>query len=202
MESLPPVGFWSYERTDDELSRGNLSALRRIFRRELQIRVGRTPLKMRESVDPEFADGSVDWERQISDALAESSFMVVFMTPAYFQSEYRARELLQFHARELSLGRQGLIFPILYVDIDHINPADPGACVEPRVWEILMRRQNLDLRDARLNDPERSPEIWSRVGDLARAIVSSLQPSVISSYLDKNLKSKHFRDILTQSRVF
>ncbi len=143
-----------------------------------------------------------DWQGKIADALAEASFLVVVMTPAYFRSQWCVEELLRFRAREQALGRSDLIFPIHYMNIDKIDPSDRESCLDCRVWDILRGRQELDLRDIQQIDLERSPAVWSRVGGLARAIQSALQPAIISSYFNDTLRSKYFRNLLAHSREF
>lgn len=44
--ALPPVGFWSYTRSDDDSARGKLSQLRVLVANELQHLVGREPVRL------------------------------------------------------------------------------------------------------------------------------------------------------------
>ncbi len=201
MQSLPPVGFWSYTRQDDQESHGRMAALRRILARELQSRMGTgEQVLMFQDIGTVNAGG--DWQDKITDALAEASFLVVVITPAYLRSQWCVEELLHFHAREQALGRSDLIFPIHYINVDDIDPPDHEACHDRRVWDILKTRQWLDLRDIRQLDMERSPAAWSHVGGLARAIQSALQQGTISSYFNDTLRSKYFRNLLAHSREF
>jgi len=80
------------------------------------------------------------------------------VTPAFLQSEWCCREVALFREREASLGRDDLVFPIHWVDTEHVDPASPADCHDKAIFDFLrsrqwsdfrpLRRRNLDSEDA------------------------------------------------------
>lgn len=148
---LKPTGFWSYTTSDDTASGRRLSQLRLLLAQALQLRVGRNP-QVRIFQDVTAIPHGTDWLRQIEQALGESSFLIPILTPAFLQSEMCCREVMHFRAREAALGRDDLIFPLHYIDVEDIDPHDPGECHDARVLTLLRSRQAIDFRTLRLRD--------------------------------------------------
>lgn len=149
---LPPIGFWSYARQDDESSRGRLSSLRSLLQSELQQQYGRDPIQIFQDVSA--IPPGAEWEASITGALDNTTFFIPIITPAFIQSEFCCREFTIFLAREKLLREQhqalrahSRIFPISYLTID-----DNTEAYDPVVVRELRKRQSLDFRDLRLKD--------------------------------------------------
>src|ERR1700686_3078967 len=106
---LKPIGFWSYSGSDDDADSGRLSQLRTLVKKELQLKVGREPVNIFQDVSA-IPPGS-KWERQIREAIDDSSFLIPIITPAFLQSEWCYREITLFIERQERLDRDDLIFP-------------------------------------------------------------------------------------------
>src|SRR5271166_567914 len=141
------VGFFSYSREDDEAFRGSLSALRDAVGRELAAQLGRTRRNFRLWQDQEAIAPGKDWESEITKAVDQAVFFIPIVTPRAVSSEYCKVEFNSFLARERALGRDDLVFPILYISVpalqDEVNWRD-----DP-VLSVVARRQYVDWRPFR-----------------------------------------------------
>ena len=168
--ALPPVGFWSYTRSDDDSARGKLSQLRVLVANELQHLVGREPVRLFQ--DTRAIPPGTQWEGELRDALGQSSFLVPIVTPALLQSEWCCREIAIFQEREQALGRADLILPVHYIDTAHLNPTED--CPDPAVFALLAGRQWIDFRDHRLRAAD-SEEVARKVAEIAAALAGALR---------------------------
>lgn len=168
--ALPPVGFWSYTRSDDDSARGKLSQLRVLVANELQHLVGREPVRLFQ--DTRAIPPGMQWEGEIRDALGQSSFLVPIVTPALLQSEWCCREIAIFREREQALGRADLILPVHYIDTAHLDPAED--CPDPAVFALLAGRQWIDFRDHRLRAAD-SEDVARKVAEIAAALAGALR---------------------------
>jgi TPR repeat protein len=170
---LIPTGFWSYSTSDDESSRGKLSQLRALLAGELQQHLGRA-FKVNIFQDVAAIPPGRDWARQIDEAIEASSFLIPIVTPAFLQSEWCCKEVEAFRHREERLGASGLIFPIHYIDTDHIDATDPHECHDRSALEFLRARQWVDFRRLRLRHPD-SEDVALRLEGLAQGIRNELR---------------------------
>ena len=138
---LPPIGFWSYSRQDDELSGGMLSRLRSLLMSEIQQQYGRERVQLFQDVSA--IPHGAQWEHEIRNALGNSSFFIPIVTPNFIQSEWCATEVRVFLERERELletypqlPRRSLIFPLQLIDIGGVDPHDPDglAALQERHW--------------------------------------------------------------------
>ena len=171
---LPPIGFWSYARQDDELSFGKLSSLRSLLIHELQQQYGREPIQL-------FQDASTiphgsDWEREIQKAIDLSVFFIPIITPNFIQSEWCAREVELFlereqrlFARHPGLSERSRIFPILFIDIDDADAENPEALA------ALQKLQWFDFRRFRHRSYEEAAvrEALSELAGTIRALLKT-----------------------------
>jgi hypothetical protein len=102
------------------------------------------------------------------------SFLILIVTPAFLQSEWCCKEVQAFRRREAGLGASGLIFPIHYIDTDHIDTTDPHECHDRAVLEFLRTRQWVDFRRLRLRHPD-SEEVALALESLATGIRNELR---------------------------
>ena len=122
--------------------------------------------------------GGAVWEQEINTAISRSSFMIPIVTPGFLQSEWCCKELLLFRELEKELGRSDLIFPILYITTDDIDPDRDDQCFSPEVFRLLRSRQQIDLRDLRFGDVGDS-DVSRRLGGLAKSIRAALGRSPV-----------------------
>lgn len=145
---LPPIGFWSYSRQDDELSRGKLSNLRALLMSEIQQQYGRDRVQLFQDVSA-ITHGAA-WEREITSALNNSTFFIPIITPNFIQSEWCSTEVGIFLEREQrlfseypDLPRRSRIFPLQLIDITGIDAHDG------QVLAALQKLQWFDFRHMR-----------------------------------------------------
>jgi hypothetical protein len=150
---LPPIGFWSYSRQDDELSKGRLSNLRGLLMSEIQQQYGRDRVQLFQDVSA-IPHGAA-WEREISSSLDNSTFFIPIITPNFIQSEWCCTEVRIFLKREQKLfsdypdlRRRSRIFPLQLIDITGIDAHDQLvlSALEQLQWFDFrrMRHRNLD----------------------------------------------------------
>lgn len=143
---LPPIGFWSYARTDDEDSYGWLRRLRLRLSARLRQRTGNGVTRLWQ--DQEAIPTGADWARTIDRAIAESSFFVPIITPAFLRSEWCCKELLAFAEKIDRLGRDDLIFPVHYIPVGNPQNLRDTDCHDPAVLPIIRRTQWKDFTNA------------------------------------------------------
>ncbi|HVC63164.1 MAG TPA: SUMF1/EgtB/PvdO family nonheme iron enzyme [Acetobacteraceae bacterium] len=170
---LNPTGFWSYTSSDDRASGGRLSRLRLLLAQHLQLRIGREP-KVQIFQDVAAIPYGTDWLKEIHRALDASSFFIPIVTPAFLQSEMCCQEVMHFHAREAALGRDDLIFPLHYIDVDDVDESRRQEVRDPRVLALLRARQMIDFRQLRLRDPK-SETVEEKLDAFARSLRLALR---------------------------
>ena len=173
---LPPVGFWSYARQDDQLSAGRLSALRALLMHELQQQYGREPIRLFQDANT-IPHGS-DWEKEIKKALHTATFFIPIVTPNFVQSEWCCREVELFMERERQLGTlhpelagTSRIFPILFIGVDDVDPENP------EMLAALQKLQWFDFRPFRHRDFGEA-DVREALSDLAGNMRSLLKRKV------------------------
>ncbi len=144
------VGFFSYSREDDEDSHGALSALRDRIQRELRGQLGVSMKIFRLWQDKEAIPSGTLWEEEIKTAIAQSVFFIPIITPTVVRSRYCRFELDAFLAREAALGRNDLLFPILYRTVSELESNERRK--NDPVISIIAKRQYLDWRKFRHRD--------------------------------------------------
>ena len=121
------VGFFTYSREDDEGSNRALSGLREAIQNELSAQLGRTHKDFRIWQDKSAISLGTLWEKQISQGVSESVFFIPIITPRALRSQHCAYEFQAFLARESELGRDDLVFPILYIPVPGLRMKNFGA---------------------------------------------------------------------------
>jgi hypothetical protein len=143
------VGFFSYSREDDEGSFGRLSKLRERIQEELRGQLGRTKKDFRLWQDKTAIAHGKLWEEEIRSAVAEAVFFIPIVTPTAVRSLYCKFEFDAFLAREKELGRNDLVFPILYIPVPALTGdqwrQDPLlAIIGSRQYEQWQNLRHLD----------------------------------------------------------
>ena len=117
----PLVGFFSYSREDDENSNAALSELREAIQKELSDQLGRSRADFRVWQDRVAIAHGDNWEKEINQAISQSVFFIPIITPRAIRRPFCAFEFKTFLAREAALGREDLIFPILYIPLHELE---------------------------------------------------------------------------------
>jgi hypothetical protein len=168
------VGFFSYSREDDEGSDGALSKLRGQIQRELRAQLGRSIMLWQ---DKEAIAAGRLWESDIKDAVAQSVFFIPIITPTVARSENCRFELEAFQAREAELGRDDLVFPILYIRVPELD--DSVAVQNDPVLSIIAKRQYVDWRSHRQLEVN-SREVKEAVERFCANVCGALRQSWLS----------------------
>lgn len=178
LSELPElVGFFSYSREDDADSYGRLSALRGRIQAELRGQLGRTPKTFRLWQDKEAIASGTLWESEIKNAVSQAVFFIPIITPTVIASRYCRFELEAFLDREASLGRDDLIFPIVYIDVPGLE--DGTDLENDRILSLIARRQYVDWREFRYLEVD-STEVRREVGRFCTDIRNALRRRWIS----------------------
>lgn len=173
--TLEPIGFWSYARLDDENAENGLSNLRLALRRELTQQLGENVQLFQ---DVAAIPWGSDWESEIQRAINRSTFFIPIVTPRFIKSEECAKEIWLFVERQRALRElhpdlpyESLIFPILYVDIDGVDPIDRDA------FDEIMKRQIHDFDLLRIKDIDSEPvRMW--IATVARDLCRVLRARI------------------------
>ena len=171
MAPLKPTGFWSYTSIDDSASGGRLSQLRKLLADELQPHVGRARVHIFQDVAA--IPPGTDWEREIDDALEQASFFIPILTPGFMQSEWCAKEVNKFRAIMERRGRNDLIVPVHYLDVDGFDTMRRGECYDAEVYRFLRTLQWTDFRPVRLLEPA-TLEVRQKLETVATGILAAL----------------------------
>jgi hypothetical protein len=178
LSDLPElVGFFSYSRDDDEDSHGALSALRDRIQRELRGQLGRSMKTFRLWQDKEAIAPGKLWESEIQTGVEQAVFFIPIITPTVVRSPYCKFELDSFLAREQSLGRSDLVFPILYLSVHGLE--DEAQRRNDPVLSIVAKRQYVDWRELRYEDIN-ATEAKRAVAGFCAHIVETLRKPWVS----------------------
>ena len=172
LADLPEIiGFFSYSRDDDEDSHNALSTIRALIQNELRARLGRSRQSLRLWQDQEaIAPGSM-WESQINEAVKQSVFFIPIITPRVIRSKNCGVEFKKFLDREKELGRDDLMFPILYIDVDELQ--DETQWRGHSLLEVIGQRQYVDWREYRFE--LEGPALRRAVASLCTKITIALR---------------------------
>ena len=162
------VGFFSYSRKDDEDSDGALSKLRGRIQKELRLQLGRN---FRLWQDAAAIPSGALWEDEIKRAIAESVFFIPIVTPSVVASRHCRFEFDSFLEREKQLGRDNLVFPILYIRVTALE--NESERQRDDVLTTIAARQYVDWQKIRHRDVA-SPEVAEKIEDFCRSIFEAL----------------------------
>jgi hypothetical protein len=175
LADLPDLtGFFSYSRRDDELSQGSLSRLRTQIYNDLRLQLG---LNFKLWQDTVAIPEGAEWEREIQRAISESVFFIPIVTPSSVASIHCRKEFEAFLDREEELGRENLVFPLLYVRVPALEKEELWR--QDTLLGIIGRRQYFDWQKFRHRSFTEG-EIAERIGQFCQNIVESLQQPWVS----------------------
>ncbi len=172
VESQKLFGFFSYSRDDDQGSKGALSALRAAIQDELSAQLGRTQADFLIWQDKTAISHGTLWENKISQGIDQAVFFIPIVTPRAFKSQHCVFEFESFLAREAQLGRDDLVFPILYIPVPELE--DEQLWRQDPVLKIVGKRQYLDWRDLRPHGLD-EPEVRTKIIQFCRNIAIALR---------------------------
>ena len=167
------VGSFSYSREDDQGFDDALSKFRDAIQRELSAQLGRNRANFRIWQDKIAIPHGALWQKQIIDGIKQSAFFVPIITPRAVNSPHCAFEFELFLARETELGRDDLVFPILYIPVPEL---DDETWRENPVLKIVMDRQYLDWREDRPRDLG-EPEVRAKLIQFCKNIANAMRKS-------------------------
>ncbi len=167
---LDPVGFWSYARLDEQQTGGHLSQLRAIVGNEIGLRYGDTVLLWQDVAAIPYG---ANWADEIERAIGQTTFYIPVVTPRFLKSQYCLDEFRSYRRRMIALGRDDLIFPVHYVDVDHIRAGDT---IFGDDLTALRRSQWIDFRPHFYSEPN-SSSVRRWAGDFARGVMQAMRRS-------------------------
>jgi hypothetical protein len=164
--------FMSYATLDDSTDGGVLSRIREQLSKEVE---AKTAQKFPIFQDKENIRWSEDWRKKISCSLEKSTFLIAFITPNFWKSEYCRDELHEFLKKESEYGISDLIFPIYYIRCDQIENRNSQKA-DPLIESILQRQMYswVDWRDQGYLDIQQ-PEARKRIMEMAEDIKASIK---------------------------
>ncbi len=165
------VGFFSYSRDDDADFKGALSALRDGIYSELRARLGRSRKEFSLWQDKSAIALGTMWKSEIKKGIEQSFFFIPIITPSSIKSDYCKFEFELFLAREKALGRDDLIFPIIYIPVDALE--DESKRRDDPVLSIVAERQRVDwhlLRHRGIDTTEVREKITAFCEDIVKAL--------------------------------
>jgi WD40 repeat protein len=170
------IGFFSYSRQDDTGFKDVLSAFRTKIQEELGAQLGLSTDNFNIWQDTESIPHGALWQEKISAAIKDAVFFIPIITPRVINSPHCATEFNLFLARETELGRDNLIFPILYIDVPELKD---GSYKDSPVLKIVHDRQYFDWRPFRYR-PLDSPEAAQKIGEFCEDILKALREPWVS----------------------
>jgi hypothetical protein len=168
------VGFFSYSRRDDEHSDGALSRLRARIHSELRLQLGRELRLWQDTAA--IPEGTV-WGDEIKRAIAESVFFIPIVTPSAVGSKNCRLEFESFVKREASLGRNNLIFPLIYVRVPALEKEE--LWFQDEVLTTIGTRQYIDWQKFRHRNFS-DPDIAEKIEQYCTNIVEALRQPWVS----------------------
>ena len=111
------------------------------------------------------------WKRKLKAAVSESVFFIQIVSPSAINSSFCRFELDSFIERERKLGRDDLVFPLLYVSVPELDDERKG---DDAVLSIIADRQYLDWRHIRHQNVN-STEVMQTVEQFCSTVAKKLR---------------------------
>jgi hypothetical protein len=165
------VGVFSYSRDDDRDSKGRISELMDAIKRELGARLGRSERNFSVFHDQTAIRSGRKWEEEIKNAIRQTVFFVTIVTPRSVSSPHCSFELRLFLTRQGEIGRDDLVFPILFIPVSGLKDANKRR--EDPILSAIAEHQFPDWTKLRYQ-PVDSPFASETIGGFCDHIVEAL----------------------------
>jgi hypothetical protein len=163
-----PIVFMSYVRADDEHEHGRITEFCKRLSGEVHFQIGKPFNIFQDKKDIAWGQ---QWENRIDECLDACTFLILIITPSFFNSPACRHEVERFLAREAALGRNDLILPIYYFDCPILNE-ELKRNVDP-LAKLINERNYVDWRDHRFK-PFTSRPLATMLAKLATQIAQAL----------------------------
>lgn len=171
--------FWSYAHEDNERSGGRVVGLARALKDEFAMTTADELELFLDCMSLEWGDA---WRERINSALGSAPFFIAVVTPKFVRSEECRKELIAFSSEAKSRGIDGLLLPILYIDVPGLSEDS-----DDEVLALIARAQFVDWTGLRLRAPN-DPQVLQAINELALK-VRDLQTEVSALTLQEETKT-------------
>jgi hypothetical protein len=169
------IGFFSYSRNDDEGDDGAITALANRIYRELRAQLGRNDQDFKLWRDKDALATGERWKEKLKEAVSESVFFIQMVSPSTLNSPFCRFEFDSFVERERELGRNDLVFPILYISVPQLEEREETD----GVISIAKERQYVDWRRIRHRNKD-ATEVKEAVEEFCKDVVRALRRQWLS----------------------
>lgn len=149
-----------YTQFDDDYNNGYLKQLRQRLDMEVRAQTGQ-----RFGI---FHPDDVGWGQQTDERIAttlnEVIFLIVILTPTFFNDATYCKYLRQFLQRERTLGRNDLILPIVYINTPN----------QDELAQEIGKRRPIDWSNFRFESLD-TPQVRKQLADMAAHISTVMQ---------------------------
>jgi TIR domain/Phosphoenolpyruvate-dependent sugar phosphotransferase system, EIIA 2 len=159
-----PSVFFSYARADDDVENGRLSQIRVRLERELRFISGEDWEVFQDTEDIQLGQ---QWRQRLVEGIADSTFFVPIITPTYLKRPFCRMELAEFLHNEEGMGRNDLVFPILYLSTPVLSDSPSDFLVEK-----ILGCQFDDWRALRIHSLD-TAKVKQRINRFAESIVAA-----------------------------
>jgi flagellar biosynthesis GTPase FlhF len=180
------VGFFSYSRNDDEGDDGAITALANRIYRELRAQLGRNDQNFKLWRDKDALSAGEHWNEKLKEAVSESVFFIQMVSPSTLNSPFCRFEFESFVERERELGRNDLVFPILYISVPQLEEVREQT---DGVISIAKERQYVDWRRIRHRNKD-ATEVKETVEEFCKDIVRALRRQWLSPEERKQIEAE------------
>lgn len=173
----PPTALLSYAPFQDESDLEQLIQLQEKLEQEVRVQTGKAGKAFQVTLNKDLKITDDYWIETSQNEFLNPIFLIVLITPDYLTNDNCRKELAQFLEFEKKLGRNDLIFPVLYIE-----PPDLLKEIQTPVFKELINRQRADWQSLRFESIT-TPESRKKLAELA---------SGISKAFHYNTKSQRF----------
>ena len=172
-KSKRKIALLSYAHRDNNFHKDAITTMGDIMTQAVNIYLGSDDL-FEIFYDAKSIKPGEDWQNRIDNVVSEASLLITILSPSFFSSRHCLYEVERFLKRQKQTGRNDLILPILFVDLEKAN-------IENRfIKDELLKRHFFDWRNLRFEDIE-SKTVTQAIDNLATHIIDAVWPSSSSS---------------------
>jgi len=156
---------------------GAITALANRVYRELRAQLGRNAENFKLWRDKDALAAGVNWKDKLNEAVSESVFFIAMVSPSALNSPFCRYEFERFLERERELGRDDLVFPVLYISVPELeqkNRTETDAFIT-----IVKDREYVDWRGIRHRTKD-AQEVKETVEQFCNHVVRALRKKWLS----------------------